>query len=351
MPSIHPRVSVLMSVYNSERYLCQAIDSILCQTWSDFEFLIVNDGSTDRSREIITSLKDPRIRLIDNSTNIGLTKSLNRGLELAGGEYIARQDADDVSYPTRLERQVEYLDSHPDVALLGTRMRIIDESGKKRKPSRYQMPLENTSIKWSLMFGNPIAHTSVMYRRSIVWDRLKGYDEQYLRSQDFELWSRLLEKYNANNLPDILVEIRRHSESIMAGNQIRNIWLEKIISDNLARFSGSSPVPEEWSSSIVKYIKGQNINARRLLEIDDHLYPGFCQLQADAKSSKEIQRIRSDQRAKMAYISAPHQRSASIQTIIQAIRLDPGVVWRLPIFKYIIRLAGGKTVFSRSRGT
>ncbi|HKQ33129.1 MAG TPA: glycosyltransferase family A protein, partial [Thermodesulfobacteriota bacterium] len=115
-----PKVTVLMTVYNGEKFLNEAIDGILNQTFRDFEFLIINDGSTDGSREIIKSYKDPRINLVDNESNIGLTASLNRGLSLAGGEYIARQDADDISLPERLEKQISILERNPDIALLGS---------------------------------------------------------------------------------------------------------------------------------------------------------------------------------------------------------------------------------------
>src|SRR5659263_168424 len=108
-----PKVTVLMAVYNGERYLREAIESILGQSFADFEFFIVNDGCTDSSRDIILSYRDPRIRLIDNQENIGLTKSLNIGLSLASGEYVARQDADDISYPTRIEKQIEYFETYP----------------------------------------------------------------------------------------------------------------------------------------------------------------------------------------------------------------------------------------------
>ena len=115
-----PRVTVLMAVYNGERFLAEAVASILDQTFRDFEFLIVNDGSTDRSREIILSFGDPRIRLVDNPENIGLTRSLNRGLELAKGGLIARQDADDISLPERLEREIGFLDGNPKAAIVGS---------------------------------------------------------------------------------------------------------------------------------------------------------------------------------------------------------------------------------------
>jgi len=126
----NPEVTVLMSVYNGEKYLREAIDSILNQTFTDFEFLIVNDGSTDRTAEILRSYDDPRIIIINNEKNIGLTKSLNIGLRMAKGEYIARMDADDVSMPERLQKQIELLNQKKNTGLVGTYYTIINEKGK-----------------------------------------------------------------------------------------------------------------------------------------------------------------------------------------------------------------------------
>lgn len=123
-----PKISVVMSVYNGERYLGEAVESIFNQTFSDFEFIIINDGSTDRTPEILTEIDDPRAKVI-NQPNRGLTASLNRAIRLAKGEYIARMDADDISEPTRLERQVEVLDRDPDVVLVACWYEVIDEKG------------------------------------------------------------------------------------------------------------------------------------------------------------------------------------------------------------------------------
>jgi glycosyltransferase involved in cell wall biosynthesis len=132
----YPKVSVVMSVYNGEKYLCEAIDSILNQTFENFEFLIVNDGSTDRTLEILQSYRDPRIKVINNERNIGLTASLNKGLKIAKGEYVARMDADDVSFPHRLEQQKAFLDRNPRVAMVGSWAEVIDESGKTQETWR-----------------------------------------------------------------------------------------------------------------------------------------------------------------------------------------------------------------------
>jgi glycosyltransferase involved in cell wall biosynthesis len=144
-----PRISVVMSVYNGEKYLRQAIESILQQTYTDFEFIIIDDGSTDSSREIIQSYDDKRIRLVINEQNIGLTKSLNKGIRLAKGEFIARMDADDISLPQRFEKQVAYLDSHPEVGVLGTYANIIDHRGKII--NNIIFPTEHETILWTML--------------------------------------------------------------------------------------------------------------------------------------------------------------------------------------------------------
>lgn len=132
-----PKVTVLMSVYNNGRYLWQAIDSVLNHPWRDFEFLTISYGSTDKSREIIMSFDDPRMPIVDNPTNIGLTKSLNHDLELSEAELISRQDADDISYPPRLARGIRFLDAHPQVVLLGTSARAVNERAHKWANSIY----------------------------------------------------------------------------------------------------------------------------------------------------------------------------------------------------------------------
>lgn len=211
----NPSVSVLMSVYNAEQFVRDAIDSILSQTFADFEFLIINDGSTDRSLDIISSYKDPRIRLINNEHNLGLTRSLNRGLSLARGEYIARQDADDMSYPQRLQKQVAYMEANPDVVLLGTRGKLMGEWGLRIKSMLVEKKaLTQPGILWQMMTFSAFIHSSVMFRKSVVWQEMHGYNEACLKRQDYELWSRIVKRHKVANLKDSLVLLRVHSNSI-----------------------------------------------------------------------------------------------------------------------------------------
>jgi hypothetical protein len=209
-----PKVTVLMAVYNGERFVREAIDSILSQTFQDFEFLIVDDGSTDRSREVILSYNDPRIRLLTNERNLGLTASLNRGLAEARGTYVARHDADDISEPTRLERQVACLDARADLALLGTWYRKIGEHGEFLGKRR--LPVDHVRARWCLLFFCPFVHASVMLRRSLILERVGPYDESFAYAQDYDLWSRTAELLPVANLPEYLVRIRTSASQMTA---------------------------------------------------------------------------------------------------------------------------------------
>jgi len=182
----NPKVTVLMSVYNGEKYLNEAIDSILGQTFKDFEFLIIDDGSTDSSLDIIKSYTDTRIRLVRNEQNSGLTKSLNKGLGLAHGEYIARMDVDDISLPKRLETQMKVLEATlADICFC--RSIFINEINGKENIWKEKDWL---FTRWRGLFENEYGlHSAVMFRRKSIL-RIGGYDKSFIRAQDYELWDR-----------------------------------------------------------------------------------------------------------------------------------------------------------------
>lgn len=210
-----PRVTVLMSVYNSDKYLRVAIDSILNQTYDNFEFLIIDDGSTDKSLDIIKSYKDPRIRLVSRK-NKGLVASLNEGIEKARGEYIARQDSDDASKPERLEKEVEYLDNHPEVGLVGSNYTVMD--------SRKWKPLVDTNVfthpndlKLAQITCNQYGHGSIMMRTSVV-RRCKGYDSRVGYVEDYDLWNRISRITNIANIEEPLYLYRKNEEGISQSN-------------------------------------------------------------------------------------------------------------------------------------
>jgi len=207
-----PQVSVVMAVHNGEPYLHQAIDSILGQTFESFEFLIVDDGSTDRTREIVRAFGDPRTRLVINDRKLGLSRSLNRGLALARGEYLARQDADDVSETPRLARQIAFLDTHPDVGLVGSWYRKIDACG--RPLGDRQLPCDHTRLSWALHFFCPFVHSAVMLRRAPVLAQVGPYNETLRYALDQELWLRIARRFPVANLGEYLVRYRMHPGSM-----------------------------------------------------------------------------------------------------------------------------------------
>ncbi|MGA2121748.1 MAG: glycosyltransferase [Methanoregula sp.] len=207
MPS--PKITVLMSVFNGEKYLREAVESILGQTYTDFEFLIIDDASMDSSSEILRQYADPRIRLINNEKNLGLTKSLNMGIALAEGEYIARMDADDISLPDRFEKQIAFLERTPEIALLGTSNYFIDENGKK---TGMQIVRKNPSFDL-LCNENQFNHGSIIVKKSVVRN-LGGYNENFRYVQDFELWLRIAKEFPVRNLVEPLYKLRMHNENI-----------------------------------------------------------------------------------------------------------------------------------------
>jgi hypothetical protein len=200
-----PPVSVVMAVHNGERFLRDSIDSILNQTFADFEFIIVDDGSTDGTAAILDSYTDTRIRLIRNDKTRGLSTSLNRGTGTAEGTFIARMDGDDISLPERFARQVAYLTDHPHIDVLGTWFTHLTHNGEHL--NTIELPLTHGMIAWSLLFFTPISHPTAIIRRAVL-QRVGGYNTDYPLAQDYELWTRLIHQAQFANLPEALVLYR-----------------------------------------------------------------------------------------------------------------------------------------------
>lgn len=209
-----PRVSVVMAVRNGERYLAHAIESILSQRLADLELVVIDDGSTDRSAAIVAGFGDARVRLLSNGSRAGLATSLNRGVSAARGQLVARLDADDVAAPERLARQVEFLDAHSHVALVGSWYIEIDAEGRDR--ARHRLPIEHWDLRWHLCLYSPFVHSAVMWRRELVADRVGAYDERLAYSMDFDLWRRIANTLPVANVPEYLVRVRSHPGSMTA---------------------------------------------------------------------------------------------------------------------------------------
>ncbi|MCU7551294.1 glycosyltransferase [Chitinophagaceae bacterium LB-8] len=206
----YPRVTIVMPVYNAEKHLKEAIESILNQTFTDFEFVIINDGSTDQSKEIIISYSsDPRIKYYENDQNIGLIKTLNKGIEIANGEYIARMDADDISFPERLKKQVAYLDKYAEVSIVGTWFLFSDSKEEVKYPNDHE------SIKVKLLTGNALGHPTVLMRKSDIQRLELRYCVDYPEAEDYHLWTNAVMKgLKMANLPEVLLNYRIHNHQV-----------------------------------------------------------------------------------------------------------------------------------------
>ena len=183
-----PKVSVIIPVFNTERYVGQAIHSILDQTFSDFELLVIDDASTDASLDVIYSFEDPRIRVLRNKVNRKQAYTLNVGLHAASSEYVAILAADDVATPKRLEIQASFLDAKPDICMVGTWFHRINSRGDIL--DLVKTPVDPLAVRWYLLFGNPIGASTVMIRREIIM-RVGGFDETCIAVEDMELWGRI----------------------------------------------------------------------------------------------------------------------------------------------------------------
>ena len=246
----NPLISVILPVYNSEKYIFSSINSILKQTFTQFELLILNDGSNDTSNEIINSFKDKRIRFFFHE-NIGLSNTLNKGINLSRAPLIARQDADDISHPRRLELQFKYMQMNPECSLLGTAAQIIDGD---HLVNRYLFPpKDHIDCKYKLLFENCFVHTSVMIRKSIL--QTVGFysiSNERRFAEDYDLWSRISEVSTVSNLIEILVYYRDIPDSLSKQNNLHfNSCVINISAQNLSLFTGrnlNDPIAKSLAS-------------------------------------------------------------------------------------------------------
>ena len=212
-----PQISVVMSVYNGEKYLKEAIDSILSQTFKDFEFIVIDDGSTDGSLDILRNFEkgDSRVKIVTRE-NKGLVASLNECVALAKGEYVARMDADDISLPERFEKQIHFIKEN-DLSVCGSWAMGIDGNGNTVSKLDYAPSLKK--IKSYCLIHNPFIHSSVMFRKDI-FEKAGGYRIFFKHIEDYELWTRIVFKYKTDNLQHELLKYRIHSDQITKKNNL-----------------------------------------------------------------------------------------------------------------------------------
>jgi glycosyltransferase involved in cell wall biosynthesis len=264
MPIKRPKISVLMPAYNAEAYISEAIASVLRQTFRDFELLVVNDGSTDKTEDIIQSFYDPRVVLI-NKDHEGIAAALNMGLKLAQAPYIARFDADDVCLPQRLEKQFDFLEDHPDYVLVGSDAEYILENGDFLF-SFQCIAHSNDEVQRNLYVYCPFIHSAVMYRRDEVI-KAGGYSIQAHTFEDYLLWTSLGKAGKMQNLREPLIKVRFNASSVTIDERWRGERFRQLKRQATTRGS----ITEEESDELLAIIKRQDVR-----KIKEGAYHALC---------------------------------------------------------------------------
>lgn len=268
----NPQITVLMSVFNGSDYLPVAVESILNQSFTDFEFLIIDDGSSEPVIDDILSYGDDRIRTI-RQENVGLTKSLNTGISLARGEYVARMDADDISLPDRLKNQFKVISRSKRLDLVGTFFEIIDEKGNLVQ--KKELIIDPVYRLWRLQFHNNYGHGSMMFRKfSII--KVGMYDSRLRFAQDFDLWSRISKKDNTHIIPEFLYRYRMNTKGEQASVKNYDDQLQAAICISDRNLKGCNPILDDqdlidlrslyWEFQLPKVSPRAPVLARETLE-------------------------------------------------------------------------------------
>ena len=239
-----PLVSVILPVYNAELYIRESIQSILNQSFSNFELIILNDGSTDASEKVISEFQDERIKYVKNETNLKLIDTLNLGLKLTQGKYIARIDADDVAFPDRFEKQITFLENNPDYGLVGSFAECFGDINGILKYVE-----EDQDIRLALLTHNPFIHSTIMLRSTVLKENNLAYKKDQLHVEDYDLWIQMLAFTKAKLISECLIKYRVHE------NQVSTVYreLQKLNAENLQRayfksiFKGISNIEEMCS--------------------------------------------------------------------------------------------------------
>lgn len=270
-----PRVSVILSTFKGERFLAEAIDSILGQTFLDFELIIIDDngeGDNGRTQEILKGYSDSRIVIVTNPENLGYAASLNKGIAAARGSYITIQEHDDVSLPMRLERQVQFLDSQPETAFVSSGAIVINETGETE--GIRQEHLTDIELKWLALWGPPVLHSIIMFRRPIL-EKVGCYSEspRHVYLPDYEILSRVLRQYQGANLAEHLFKYRRHRQSLsMLNESAQNAQGMEIVKENIRALTGEAELTREVWPALKAFmlslpVEDVNLSASQLVSV------------------------------------------------------------------------------------
>ena len=324
-----PKITVLTTVFNAEPFLDAAIASVLSQTFRDFEFLIVDDASSDGSGEIARrwERKDARVRILTNARNAGQTACLNQGLREARGRFIARQDADDLSHPERLARQHEAFLAQPELVLLGTCGRIIDD--KDRLMGLLDAPIGHHAIEWTSPLLNPFLHTSVMFHTGTIQNEFGGYDEAFRIAQDYELWTRVIARHPSANLQARLVCYRHLERSLSKSGRAAAFAEARRVSCREAQRVYGRPLTEVESDLFASFREGLSPKDRR------DFWALYHELLAHAVTDRNLRCVEAVHHLKAAGALSLHSRLHALSEVCQAILTAPRVTIAWLLERYV----------------
>lgn len=252
-----PKLSVIMPVFNAERFLEQSVRSILNQSFRDFELIVIDDGSTDDTVNIINSFHENRIVLVINENRLGLPESLNKGINLAKGEYIARMDADDIADKQRLEIQYQFLLKNPELGIVSSKVLLIDKKG--HTTGRWHRNYSPEEIFYHLHFNNILAHSTIMGKKSTFLE-YGGYNNHFDKVEDFHLWQKISKQYALFILPRYLLKIRIHDESV----SLKNLRLQQNLTEKLVRERLESMLGENLDPQVIFILRNDYSGFSRL---------------------------------------------------------------------------------------
>ncbi len=330
MANTSPLVTVLMPVRNGAVHLQASLDSILTQTFADFELLVIDDGSTDETPGILRAVCDPRLRVVTHPQNLGLVPTLNEGLELACGEFVARQDHDDLSQPDRLQKQVDHLRAHPKCALVGCQAWQIGEDDRPVLP--LFRPLLAESIRWYLCFDNAFVHSTVMFRRAVIRDEAGGYPAS-LHSEDYALWSRVARNHATANLPERLLHYREHGGSVTGSLASQSAAAfdqatAAIRRENLRTLFEDDPAAAADAQILSTYRRPFTpMSAAEFLRIFERLQVRHARA---VQNPEEFRRVCAIQLAELAYRLLPMSRGRALGLYRRALAWHPALAGELP---------------------
>lgn len=346
-----PPLTVLMAYHNDAPYVADAVESILNQTFADFEFVIVNDASTDGSTAIVSRYTDPRIRLLHNSTNHRLARALNRGLDVARGTLVARLDANDVAWPDRLEKQMRFMRRHPEIALVGGQCAVVDRRSRPIRRAALYRPTSEAGVRWFFLFDSPFIHSSVVFRKAAV-DAVGRYDPtfEWAPSEDADLWARLARHHRLVNLADVVVSLRYDPTSTTYDitRPFRAAFrprLTRYFAANMARYLRLE-CADEWAELMASlFVETDAVDpptVRAYVRMIQAMERRFVEVNPEATHSEDVRRGTAQLLSRALFRMTIQSRRSSLPVFVRMMRADPATARRLaPKYLAVALLGAG----------